>query len=197
MTNDTKIHIATIVGSVRPGNFTYKALKVVEKHLDAKVDLEVTTIDPSNYVLGFPGQPVSNDHASQIKSIISKADGVILSTPEYHGSYSSVLKLVIENLGYPSVLKGKPVSLLGVASGQIGAVKSLEALRSVCSHVGALVLPGPVSISGVQKRFDEEGNCIDPSLEEKLQMFGENLYQYVEKHCCPKAALENYVREKQ
>ncbi len=32
------------------------------------------------------------------------------------------MKLVIENLGHPSVLSGKPVALLGVASGAIGAV---------------------------------------------------------------------------
>ena len=64
-------------------------------------------------------------------------------------------KLIIENLGFPSVLATKPVALLGVAAGQIGAIKSLEQLRSVLSHVGAIVLPGPVSVAGVQGVFDE------------------------------------------
>ena len=59
-------------------------------------------------------------------------------------------KLVIENLGFPSVLAGKPVALVGVAAGRIGAIKSLEQLRGVCSHVGALVLPGAVSVAGVR-----------------------------------------------
>ena len=36
------------------------------------------------------------------------------------------MKLVIENLGFPSVLAGKPVALLGMAAGAIGAIKSLE-----------------------------------------------------------------------
>ena len=48
---------------------------------------------------------------------------------------------MIENMGFPSVLAGKPVSLLGVAAGRIGAIKSLESLRGVCSHIGAIVLP--------------------------------------------------------
>ena len=77
---------------------------------------------------------------------------VILATPEYHGSFAAMMKLVIENLGFPSTLAGKPVALLGVAAGRIGAIKSLEQLRSVCSHVGAIVLPGPVSVANVFSR---------------------------------------------
>jgi len=87
----------------------------------------------------------------KLQQQVSDATGVIFATPEYHGSYSSVIKLVIEQLGFPSVLSGKPIALLGVAAGSIGAIKALEHLRSVCSHVGAIVLPGPVSVAAVHK----------------------------------------------
>ena len=73
---------------------------------------------------------------------MKSATGVILATPEYHGSFAAVMKLVIENLGFPSLLAGKPVALLGVAAGQIGAIKSLEQLRSVCSHAALLCCQG-------------------------------------------------------
>jgi hypothetical protein len=39
------------------------------------------------------------------------------------------------------------------SSGSIGAIKSLEQLRSVCAHVGALALPLPVSVANVQQVF--------------------------------------------
>jgi len=71
------------------------------------------------------------------------------------------MKLVIENLGFPSVLAGKPVALLGVAAGTIGAIKSLEHLRGVVSHVGGHALPLPISIANVQKVFDREGHIVD------------------------------------
>ena len=48
------------------------------------------------------------------RAYTSKA--LVLSTPEYHVSFSSVIKLVLENLGFPSVLSGKPIVLLGVAA---------------------------------------------------------------------------------
>ena len=92
------------------------------------------------------------------------------------------------------MLGGKPVALLGVAAGQIGAIKSLEALRGICSHVGAIVLPGPVSVAGVQKVFDEEGNCLDDGVERRVRGLAGNLLDYIDKNICPRFALESMVR---
>jgi FMN reductase len=101
---------------------------------------------------------------------------------------------VIENLGFPSALAGKPVALLGVASGQIGAIKALEHLRGVCSHVGAIVLPGPISIAGVNKLFDEQGRCLDEKIEKRIRSVATNLIDYIRGYICPKVALEQLVR---
>lgn len=127
---------------------------------------------------------------------VKGASGLILATPEYHGSFSSMLKLMIENLGFPSAMAGKPVSLLGVASGRIGAIKSLEQLRGVCSHVGAIVLPGPVSVAGVNRVFDEEGNCLDESTEKKVRGVATGLMDFLRQNVCPRMALEAMVRER-
>ena len=106
-----------------------------------------------------------------------------------------MLKCVIENLGFPSTLAGKPIALLGVAAGQIGAIKSLEQLRSICSHVGAIVLPGPVSVAGVNRVFDESGRCTDEAVEKRVRSVATAMLQYLEDHVCPKYALEATVRE--
>ncbi len=105
------------------------------------------------------------------------------------------MKLVIDNLGFPSELSGKPVALLGVAAGRIGAIKALEHLRSVASHVGAIVLPGPVSIAGVQGVFDKDGNCLDEGTEKIIRRLAHSLTDYIGNYICPKMALEEMVRE--
>ncbi|NQV71930.1 NAD(P)H-dependent oxidoreductase, partial [bacterium] len=115
-------------------------------------------------------------------------------TPEYHGSFTAMTKLMIENLGFPSVLSGKPVALVGVAAGRIGAIKSLEQLRGVCAHTGALVLPGAISIAGVQSAFDAEGNCTDPNAEKALKSVATSLISFIENFVCPKFVLEEMVR---
>ena len=138
--------IVAIKGSVRPGNFTSRALNLVVDEIGSQQNFTVEVVDPGEMDLPFPGKDGNSQTIKRLQETVSAATGVILATPEYHGSFSSVMKVVIENLGFPSVLAGKPVALLRVAAGQIGAIKSLEQLRSVCSHIGAIVLPGPVSV---------------------------------------------------
>ncbi len=167
-----KIHIVAINGSVRPSNFTGKTLALVADEMREMDNVTVDLFDPAMMDLPFPGRESLSDDSERLQAAVSIASGVVLSTPEYHGGYSSVIKLVVENLGFPSALSGKPIALLGVASGQIGAIKSLESLRSICSHVGAIVLPGPVSVAQVHTLFDDAGNCLDPNMEKRIRFFG-------------------------
>ena len=194
MNTDEGIRIVTILGTSRPGNFTAMALALVVDELGRESRVQVTSLDPSRLNLPFPGQPGQFPDREELQNAVKGATGVILATPEYHGSFAAVMKLVIENLGFPSVLAGKPVALLGVAAGQIGAIKSLEQLRSVCSHVGAIVLPGPVSVAGVHKLFDEQGRCLDEAVEKRIRGVATGLLHYVDERVCPSVALEQLVR---
>ncbi len=192
--NNGRIRIAVLCGSVRPGNYTRMAVDVVTASLSEPPDVSVDLVDPSELDLPPPGLEAASDSVSELQEAVRGATAVILATPEYHGSFSSVMKLIIENLGFPSVLAGKPVALLGVAGGSIGAIKSLEQLRGVCSHVGAIVLPGPVSIAHVRSAFNEDGECIDAGVEGNLRGLSENLLGYIQQNVCPRMTLEAMVR---
>jgi chromate reductase, NAD(P)H dehydrogenase (quinone) len=188
------IRIVAINGSVRPRNYTRMALALVVDEFSKLPGITVKAIDPAAWNLPLPGTDPSSEATRAFKAEIENAAGVVLATPEYHGSFSSVMKLVIENLGFPSVLSGKPVALLGVAAGSIGAIKSLEHLRSVCSHIGAIVLPLPVSVANVQKVFDIDGHCLDPSIEKLIRKVATNLTDYLRQHVCPAVTLERILR---
>ena len=188
--------IVIILGSASANNLTEKAALIVEDEFEKDPYISVEIIRPEKYEINFPGLPGKANDAKELQRKVSEASGVILATPEYHGTFSGLLKLAIENLGYPSALAGKPVGLLGVASGAIGAVKSLEHLRSVCSHVGALVLPGPVSIANVDECFDEEGNCVDKSIEKRIRALAVRMLKFIRDHINPKIALEDLVRRR-
>ena len=189
------IRIVALSGSVRPGNYTAKALALVLDELGKQPGVAVEWIDPSNLHLPWPGTGQDNPSAVRLREAVKNATGVVLATPEYHGSFSSVMKLMIENLGFPSVLSGKPVALLGVAAGAIGAIKSLEQLRSVCSHVGAIVLPGPVSVASIQKVFAADGECLEPRIEKSVRGVAVRLLAYIRQNICPRVTLESLVRE--
>ena len=191
--NQRPIRIVVVAGSIRPGNFTSKALALVADEIARSDDTTVDVVCLSDVQLLMPGLAPS-DEVRVLQERFAAATGVVLGTPEYHGSYSSVMKLLIENLGFPSVLSGKPIGLLGVAAGQIGAIKALEHLRSVCSHIGAIVLPRPVSIASVQQLFDDNGNCLDKSTEKHVRSLATTLLDYIRGSICPRVVLEDAIR---
>ncbi len=189
------VRIVAVLGTARPGNYTARALALVTDEIENRGDIALDVIDPAGMDLPFPGTDADAPDAKALKELVSRATGVVFSTPEYHGTYSAMTKLILENLGFPSVLAGKPVGLLGVAAGQIGAIKALEHLRSVLSHIGAIVLPGPVSVAGVQQVFDEDGRCLDERMEGLIRGVATNLIDYIHSNICPRVALEQLVRE--
>jgi len=194
--NNQSHKIVIIIGSASKNNYTEKAVKLVEDEFRKDENISVEIIRPEKYKINFPGLKGDPEDAKKLQRIVTEASGIILATPEYHGTFSGLLKLVIENLGYPSALQGKLVGLLGVASGAIGAVKSLEHLRSVCSHVGALVLPGPVSIANVDKYFDAEDNCTDDAIEQRVRALAARMMKFIRDHINPRIALEDLVRRR-
>lgn len=172
------IHLVAVSGSVRRDGYTRRFLDLMIQMLERHPHVTVDCIDPAELPLAFPGQPGAGVLEQQLVARVARADGILLSTPEYHGSYSSVLKVLIDNMGYPSVVAGKPVSLLGIATGRLGAIKALEHLRSVCSHIGAIVLPYPVSVAEAHNRLDDTGACSDPELVALMENCAEQLVIY-------------------
>lgn len=190
-----RIRIVILVGSVRPGNYTSMAAAIVADELAKDPDVEVKVVHPEHYHLALPGMPAPDSRAAELRQLVAGAAAVVIATPEYHGSFSAAIKLVIENLGFPSVLSGKPVALLGVAAGSIGAIKSIEALRGVVSHIGALPLPMPVSLAHVQKLFGEDGTVKDAAAEKLLRQLAQSVLDYLRRHVCPAFTLEKLLRE--
>lgn len=188
--------IATILGTARPGNFSQHALRLVEDEL-TKRGMSPVRFDPAGRTLPFPGQLGEYPDADFLRETVSEASGVVIATPEYHGSFPAMLKLILENMGFPSALRAKPVALLGVAAGRIGAIKSLEQLRSVCAHTGATVLPAVISVAGVDRVFDKEGNCTDPATEKAVRSVAGSLSDYIRNHVCPAYTLEALMRQRQ
>ena len=172
------IKIAVVNGSVQAKNYLAFVLNILKNQITRNEEFSVIEINLKEFNLPFPGEIIQNDDSPKMISLLESAHGIVLGTPEYHGTFTAKLKLMIENSGYPSALKGKPISLIGIASGILGAVKSLEHLRSVCAHIGAFALPRAVSIANVETKFDDNGNCIDIETENEIRSLADNLINY-------------------
>lgn len=173
--------ILSFCGSLRPGSLTRKAMTVLVKDLE-EMGVKVRELVVDQESLPFPGTVQDTGVSDELQARVAAADGMVIATPEYQGSYSAWTKLVIEHLGYPSVLENKPVALLGVAAGGIGAVKSLEHLRGVLAHIGVHVLPFALSVGGSFKAFDENGEIRDPKLREQFRTQARSFVTFLGRH---------------
>src|SRR5262245_37210756 len=101
MSAQQKIRIAAFNGSRRPENNTGKVLGLALDELRTHSHVELELFEPDDLPLVFPGQDIP-PAIVEFQKIISQVDGVLIATPEYIGSYSSSIKQMLENLGYPS-----------------------------------------------------------------------------------------------
>jgi NAD(P)H-dependent FMN reductase len=97
---ESTIHVAGISGSLRSGSYTRRAVECALQGA-AESGAETHLIDLNDYNLvfrvgkdetGFPAD------VSRLRQQVKQADGIILGTPEYHGSLSGVLKNALEFL---------------------------------------------------------------------------------------------------
>jgi len=169
--------IALINSSHQKRNYTGFVLKIVKDELE-KNEFEIIDLKLKEYNLPFPGDVIESDNSQEMRDLLKSADAFIVGCPEYNGSFTAKLKLMVENAGFPSLLKGKPIGLVGLASGILGATKSLEQQRTLFSHIGCFVLPRVVSIPQVEDKFDQDGNCIDEKTEKDIRMAAVNLVNF-------------------
>src|SRR5690242_1279202 len=133
------VRIAGIAGSLRQGSYTRMA---VQTALDgaAAVHAETHMIDLATLDLAFAGSGGSKGpDFERLSNEIKQADGIILGTPEYHGSFSGVLKNALDLMGFEE-FEGKMIGLVGVSGGAMGAFEALNNLRNVGRALHAWVI---------------------------------------------------------
>jgi chromate reductase len=102
---------------------------------------------------------------------VSKADGILIATPEYNHSFPGVLKNVIDWLsrGSHSVLAGKPTAVIGASAGNWGTRLAQAALRQVLVATEARLLPAPMLyVARAEACFDPDGRLSDLKLQAAL-----------------------------
>ena len=117
----------------------------------------------------------------RLQDTVGAAHGIILGSPEYHGSLSGSLKNAIDHLSFAE-LEGKLVGLVAVAGGSQSATGTLAHMRTICRHLHAWVVPHQVSISRVKDAFTSEGHLKDPDHEARLLGLGKEVAHYAKLH---------------
>jgi FMN reductase len=175
-----EISVVGISGSLRPGSLTSFAVQVALKGAK-QAGARVRFLDLRDYGLNLLNEASEPPGLKAWREDISTADGMILGTPEYHGSFSGVLKNALDYLGFDQT-EGKMIGLVGVSAGALGAFDAMNGLRSVGRALHAWVVPQQAAIPEAWKVFDGQGNIVDPNLERRLIEVGSQVARFAHLH---------------
>ena len=117
------------------------------------------------------------------RSDVLAADGLILGTPEYHGSFSGVLKNALDYLDFAQT-EGKMIGLVGVSGGAMGAFDAMNGLRSVGRAMHSWVVPLQAAVPEAWKAFSPEGEIQDSATKARLLEVGEQVAKFAHLHKC-------------
>jgi len=169
-------HIVAICGSQRADSHTRtaleRALATAEEH-GATTDL--VALDDLDLPVFDPDEPDAGD-TPELTRRVAAADGVVLGTPMYHGSYSSPLKTALDYCSFAE-FEDTTVGLLVVAGGGF-PTPALEHLRSVARALDAWVLPRQVAIPNAHATFDDDGEFTDEDLRERVDALATDIVDY-------------------
>jgi chromate reductase len=165
---DQRFEIVGIAGSLRQASWNRGLIRAaVEGAPDgiAIVTLELDLVPLYNQDVEARGDPSG---VVALKDVIRLADALLIATPEYNNGMPGVLKNAIDWASRPaaaSVLRDKPVAVMGVSPGFGAAARAQQQVRDALVYTGGCVLPEPELLVGAAiGKFDDAGNVTDPEL---------------------------------
>lgn len=169
------VKIAGITGSLRDGSYAAQALQQAITRVEALgVAVEILDLREMNlpFCNGGDDYPDYPD-VPLLRETVKAADGLILATPEYHGSVSGVLKNALDLMSFEH-LSGKVTGLISVLGGQSNS-NALNDLRVIIRWVHGWVIPEQIAIGQAWQAFDEEGKLLDEKISQRFDRFAQSL----------------------
>ena len=178
-----QLRIVGIGGSTRPDSSSEIALRIALEAC-AAAGTETTLLSASALALPFydPVQARQSAAADAYLGAVRAADGLIISSPGYHGGISGLIKNAIdwlEELAHDQrpYVDTLPVGCISVAGGAQTSVSAMASLRTVVHTLRGFPTPLGVAINAVPGLF-RAGECTDPAVRAQLTQLGRQVAEY-------------------
>jgi FMN reductase len=131
-----------------------------------------------------PRRADRTEDARALVSAVREADGLLISSPGYHGAVSGLLKNAldyVEDLAADEspYLHGKPVGCVSVAYGWQAAGSTLANLRAIVHALRGWPTPYGAAINTAERVFDD-GACVEQRAERSLRLVGTQVVEFAQ-----------------
>lgn len=162
------VRVLAIPGALRKAANNRKLLALATREAE-KHGAQVELLDLQALALPVYDQDIEDaglpESVVRAKDAVHRAQGVIISTPEYNASIPGGLKNAIDWISRPGHIpnpwRNKVVLMMSATGGWGGGRGVLPELRHILSVLGAFVVPHGVMVPSADGAFDEQGALKD------------------------------------
>lgn len=165
--------IEIISGSPRTNSATRRVALHLYNTLKKTTHFEIGLIDMQEWNLPpfqtlFTSVENTPDEFKPLSKRIFEADGFILVSPEYNGSYSPALKNLLDH--FPKQ-HHKPFGIVTASTGALGGIRAAQQLLLLVPALFGVASPYLLVVPAVDKKFNAQGVLIDENFQNGIQNF--------------------------
>jgi FMN reductase len=178
--------IVGVGGTLRLGSTSERALKLA---LAAAAQMGASTEIFAGPAIALPHyDPADRERSQEAKALVAalrRADGVIFSSPGYHGSVSGLLKNAIDYAEDMSgdarvYLADRAVGIIVCADGIQAMGSTLNALRSIVHALRAWPTPFAAVVNSGARPFGADGVCQSAEVEQSLRLVAAQVVEFAQ-----------------
>lgn len=178
--------IVGVGGTLREGSSSEKALRLA---LKAAADIGARTEIFAGPAINLPPfDPADRNRSPEAAALVEalrRADGVIFSSPGYHGSISGLLKNAID---YTEDMRSDPrvyladraIGIIVCADGIQAMGSTLNTLRSITHALRGWPTPFAAMVNAGAKPFLPDGSCQSTEVEQSLRLVAAQVMEFAQ-----------------
>ena len=184
--------ILALAGSARRGSFNHALVSAaaVGARNEGAV---VTLLDMNDYQLPLFNQDVESaeglpENARRLKRLFVEHDGLLISSPEYNGGITPLLKNTIDWVSRkegdePALVayRGKLAVVMAASPGALGGIRALPQVATILSGIGVTVLPNRLALGKAEEVFAADGSVKDEKQRKTIEALGAALAKMLAK----------------
>ncbi len=175
------MRIVGISGSLRAGSYNRALLAAARAELPAGAQLrEWRGLETLPAFSEDAEGPFAAAPVTALRRALAEADAVLIATPEYNHSIPGALKNALDWASRPwpdSVLRGKPVAVVGASTGGFGALWAQAEARKILKAIGADVVDTTLPVANAGQAFTADGRLRDAGTARALRAIVDELAQ--------------------
>jgi chromate reductase len=177
-----KMNVLGIAGSLRKGSYNRALLRAAQEVAPKNMEIEPFDLSPIPFFNEDVEKEGDPEPVKALKQAISRADALLIATPEYQYGVPGVLKNALDWASRPagkSPMQHKPVAIIGASTGFTGTARAQLQLRQTLAYNETHTLMRPeVLVARAREKFDEDGQLNDDDARDFLRTLLEKLYDW-------------------